>query len=384
MNSSVSCQPPVFYTNSYGKTYSVSTTVELFLYEGLVRLAYLFNQARNKNLEKVKKGELHDGNLYCMLRLQKMGVDAECVELESYFPERFCSFLRDRLLSIYTIHAPLLPKLLVYDLIFSPTAFGTQLLVSLLPLRKRRWVMYDFNILGFLENGRPIKKAIFKWLVGRSAGIVTIGEKERDSLQALFPELAHRIIYLPYGVDCDFFKPIEGVEQGGILGVGVDSGRDYRTLFEATQHFETPILIAGDPGRVKGVRYPIPASVQVRRFAPKDMIMEYAKASAVVIPLDISGRTNDAMGCSSLVEAMAMGKTVVVTRTPTTESYIEHGVNGFLVPPKDPDALREVIKTILSDSDLRQRVGQRAREWVIQNCDADRNANRLKDYFCDL
>ncbi|MGH2637417.1 MAG: glycosyltransferase family 4 protein, partial [Actinomycetota bacterium] len=53
-----------------------------------------------------------------------------------------------------------------------------------------------------------------------------------------------------------------------------------------------------------------------------------------------------------LVEAMAAGVPVVATRAGGIPSIVEHGVNGILVPPRDPESLAEAIDTVLTDSGL--------------------------------
>lgn len=63
----------------------------------------------------------------------------------------------------------------------------------------------------------------------------------------------------------------------------------------------------------------------------------------------------------SLLEAMALGKPVVVTRTGGLSEVVTHDLNGLVVPPGDPGALVDSILEMLSDSDLRQRLGTAAR-----------------------
>ncbi|MCX7863728.1 MAG: glycosyltransferase, partial [Novosphingobium sp.] len=41
---------------------------------------------------------------------------------------------------------------------------------------------------------------------------------------------------------------------------------------------------------------------------------------------------------------------------------VQHGVNGFLVPPKDPGALAEAIETLLRDPERRIQFGVASRQ----------------------
>jgi len=60
-------------------------------------------------------------------------------------------------------------------------------------------------------------------------------------------------------------------------------------------------------------------------------------------------------------EAQASGKPVVAFRTCALPEVIEDGVTGFLVPPRDSTALGEAIVRLLSDSEMRRKMGQNGR-----------------------
>ena len=58
-----------------------------------------------------------------------------------------------------------------------------------------------------------------------------------------------------------------------------------------------------------------------------------------------------------LLEAMASGRAVVASRIPGYAGVIEHGQDGWLVPPQDPVALALALVRILADRELRERLG---------------------------
>jgi len=60
----------------------------------------------------------------------------------------------------------------------------------------------------------------------------------------------------------------------------------------------------------------------------------------------------------SLLEGMAMGKPIVTTDSPGCRETVEEGVNGFLVPPKNPEALANSLKTLVDDAEKRKAFGQ--------------------------
>lgn len=63
----------------------------------------------------------------------------------------------------------------------------------------------------------------------------------------------------------------------------------------------------------------------------------------------------------AIIEAQAMGLPVVATDVGGIYTLVKDGVNGFLVHPKEPDALAEAILKLLRDKKLAERFGAQAR-----------------------
>ena len=75
-------------------------------------------------------------------------------------------------------------------------------------------------------------------------------------------------------------------------------------------------------------------------------------------------------------EAMAMGRPVVTTDMPGCRDTVEQSVNGFLVPPRDTDALVSVLNRFISEPELVVEMGRASRERAEALFDV-RRANRL-------
>jgi glycosyltransferase involved in cell wall biosynthesis len=73
----------------------------------------------------------------------------------------------------------------------------------------------------------------------------------------------------------------------------------------------------------------------------------------------------------AILEPMAMGKPVVAADTPDCRGPVEHGVTGYLVPPRDSKALAAAIAKLIEDPDLRQRFGAKSRQKIEQEFDED-------------
>ena len=72
---------------------------------------------------------------------------------------------------------------------------------------------------------------------------------------------------------------------------------------------------------------------------------------------------------SALREAMAAGRPVVTTDVGVIGEYLEDGVNGYLVPPKSPEALSRKIITLLLDDGWRAKIGEETRKYAKENFD---------------
>ncbi len=350
-----------------------------------MRVLYLFSGIRGGLVEKVKRGVDPGDGTWGMVRLPHFGVEAEHLELEQVFPDAIAKWLRKRVFGNYGAHIPFFFNFFRYDIIFTAGAFYSQLLFTIAKIifrfKRPLWVMHDFSITGFLGNESTLRQKLFRFMVSRAGGIVTVGTEEEQRLKKRFPHLAERIAYIPFGVDIEWFTPCEGEENGGVLAAGVDPDRDWDTLFKACEDLNVEVVAATRP---RGKTVGLPLFVRRGFFTMRELLDEYARASVVVVPLDTSAGINDAMGATALFEAMAVGKALVATSTHTMRSYITHGESGLLVKEGSVEEMRSAIKNLLDDNDLRNRLGRNARAYAEQNLDAEKLAEKLADYFKTL
>ena len=64
----------------------------------------------------------------------------------------------------------------------------------------------------------------------------------------------------------------------------------------------------------------------------------------------------------SLIEATAIGRPIITTQSIGCKDTVDDGVNGFLIPTKNVDALVEKLKLLIDNAELRERMGKAARE----------------------
>lgn len=75
---------------------------------------------------------------------------------------------------------------------------------------------------------------------------------------------------------------------------------------------------------------------------------------------------------TSLLDAMVLKKPIVSTTAGGIPEVVQDGVNGILVPPKDPKALADAIIRLIEDPELRTEYGNTGRRIVEERFTDDR------------
>ncbi|MGB0721269.1 MAG: glycosyltransferase family 4 protein [Gammaproteobacteria bacterium] len=96
-----------------------------------------------------------------------------------------------------------------------------------------------------------------------------------------------------------------------------------------------------------------------RTGAEKDTLFDHADLFA--LPSHVEGLP------MSMLEAMAWGLPVVVTRVGAIPEVVEPGIQGTLVKPGDVSALRDALRAWSSDPQGRRDAGERGRRLVVEN-----------------
>jgi glycosyltransferase involved in cell wall biosynthesis len=85
-----------------------------------------------------------------------------------------------------------------------------------------------------------------------------------------------------------------------------------------------------------------------------------------------------------VLEAMASGTPVVVSRLGGLPEVVEDGVTGFLVEPGNVEELRSRLAQVLGDRRLAERLGQTARERVLETFTWEACAERCLAAYSEL
>jgi glycosyltransferase involved in cell wall biosynthesis len=124
-----------------------------------------------------------------------------------------------------------------------------------------------------------------------------------------------QVCLVPYQVDVSFWRPQPIPEERLVSSAGLEH-RDYQTLFRAVDGLDAAVVVGAashwsrQPTTAFGTERP--ANVTVGSFDYAALRDLFARSSVVVVPLfDVDFQA----GITTILEAMAMGKAVVVTHT---------------------------------------------------------------------
>jgi len=116
------------------------------------------------------------------------------------------------------------------------------------------------------------------------------------------------------------------------------------------------------------------------------IIDSYRRARVIVLPSVYDDRYGfrtlvpELLG-QTLLEGMACGTPAICTDVASMPEVVEDGESGFVVPPNDPAALREKLRFLRDHPDEAARMGQAARQRVLDLFTWDRVVDRCLDAY---
>jgi glycosyltransferase involved in cell wall biosynthesis len=203
---------------------------------------------------------------------------------------------------------------------------------------------------------------------------------------------------IPNGVDLSIFRPASkagarsalGLPHGALVVLFAATSlrrnmwKDYRTVQDgvalAVARMNAPNLLfiaLGDDGQaeehagaaVRFVPYQTEPTAVACYYQAADVYVHAARADTFP---------------NTVLEALACGTPVVATAVGGIPEQVEDGLNGFLVPPGDAPALAERLIRLLSDHELRARMGIQAVEVARRRFDLSSQADAYLDWYREL
>lgn len=218
------------------------------------------------------------------------------------------------------------------------------------------------NTFIFKRRGGQIGNLYFKyikWSINNKYvdKIICYSSSEPEFYAKMFNMSIDKFCFVPLGV-----SRIEGIipSKGDYIFSTGRSNRDYDFLIDALSDTGINIKIACSGYTYQGSSDTGKVEVLQNCFG-KDMQKELAGSFCVVIPLK---DTHISSGQLVILQAMQLGKPVIVTENDTAKDYIENGKTGFIIEKKDTSLIH--VLEGLKDDDLYNKISENEKKVFEQ------------------
>jgi len=276
-----------------------------------------------------------------------------------------------------------------FDLIHAHSALPCG--AAALSLSKRLGIPFVVTVHGLdtyftLQTGGWIGKwcmQISREIYESASNVICISEKVREKVA----EAANARTAIVYnGVDPSLFFPA-AEEHPIILSVGnLIPSKGHALLLRAfvrvaSSFPDWSLEIIGE-GSERGNLIRLVADLRITsrvhflaRCHREEVATAMRRCSVFALPSAYEG-----LGCVYL-EAMASRKAVIGCSGQGIDEIIEHGRNGLLISPGSESELSDALTTLLSNQDLRRRIGRAARRTVLSQHTLAHQAAHLAEIY---
>lgn len=215
-----------------------------------------------------------------------------------------------------------------------------------------------------------VLRPFIRWLWRDADALVAVSNGLRSYAKETSPDLPIQVI--PNAIDLSAFTPAPQRGTNGLvrlLYVGrFNVFKNVETLVEAVGKLsqmdvgEFELNLVGE-GEQRPVLERIVSELGLTRrvnfvgWVARDQIADhYRRADVFVTATTWEGMPN------TVLEAMACGLPIVGTQASGLHELVRDGLNGYLVPTKDPEALAQALARLMGDGYERRRMGRESRK----------------------
>ncbi len=259
-------------------------------------------------------------------------------------------------------------------------------------LGKHPWVLstWGSDIMTDPEKG-PLHRMRAKYVLRNAAWVTSDAQVMTEKIQSLGPA-AENILTFPYGVDTGLFFPSDNPPESG---PGIVSNRKLEPVYSVSTiidafpavrevFHDATLTIAGDGSRRSALGRRAERSIARRAIifvggVDHDRMPALLRDNQIYVSLSLSDTTS-----VSLLEAMACGLFPLVSDIPANREWIEHGVNGFLVPVQQPMKLAQTIIEAWKDRELRESAIRKNLAMVREKAEWKSTMGAVRTLFDEL
>ncbi|AFY32697.1 glycosyltransferase family 4 protein [Calothrix sp. PCC 7507] len=334
-----------------------------------------------------QKRESPEHGLWGATHLHNYGIETDLLPYEKYTAlKKISRFLK---LGDIDLQFRAFLALSKYDLVYSSSQTGTLFLAFLRAigiLRKPVVVKLErpFNV-NFLT------KIILPLFARGHDKILCLSSRVENQLHDEFGIPKSKLALLDWGPDLPSYdeeKQGQSAEMNPPIIISAGNiSRDYNSLAEAVRNLNCSVhiycskssapTIDNLPEQVK-CQYKHPTATTALTW--QDLVMKYEKSYAVAIPLEIPESRVDntpLYGLTSLLDAMAMGKAVIMTyHRQVNIDVVKEGI-GLWVEPGDVKGWEKAIAYLLDHPEETEQMGKRALQLAKEKYNLDTFSSQL-------
>ncbi|KMO71154.1 glycosyltransferase family 4 protein [Mycolicibacterium chlorophenolicum] len=215
-----------------------------------------------------------------------------------------------------------------------------------------------------------------KWALRRASAVWANTDMQLKVLTEFGVPRDRAHLLLNPGIDSMFWHNERDEPANGlVLSVGNDRHRDHDYLVEIMGQVQQRLpgsrlkLITAQP-----VNFPAKLGVKLDHVTHPQLRSMYSESAVVAVALTPNIHVS---GCTSILEAMACERPVVVTAYEGYERYVDHGKTGYLIAPGDKGAFVDALCELLEDPERARQMGHAGRQAVDERFSSEHFMSEL-------
>lgn len=243
-----------------------------------------------------------------------------------------------------------------------------------------------------------LRRKIAKYVIGKADMITCDCETVKNKIIRLTGYDKNKVVTFPWGIELDKFYP--DAEKSVNIRKKLDwldnkiliMNRAFKPVYGIQYFIEAlPEIVSQEPatrviligsGILERQLHSLVTDLRLDGFVkfigsiPIDEMPHYLNAADIYVSVSLSDGTS-----LSLLEAMACALPVVVTKIPANEEWVVDHYNGFLVQSKNPAEISKRILTLLQNSNIRDKMGQKNLAIARDKADWNKNVDKLEGIY---
>lgn len=313
-----------------------------------------------------QSGQYPGHHLWGATHLKQYGVETEILPYEKYgFLKKMSQKLRflgdlDQQLRVLFHSSD-------YDILYAACQTNTFLLSMLRAIGLYRKPM-SIVVHHPIKNKQILQnKWLFALLLNGHDQFLCLTKEIKQQLEQDLAISPDRVHIIEWGTDLAFYNLEEIPPCSNVSPFIISAGktcRDYDTLVRALDGTNIALKIYCSGESAPSIT-DFSTNIEVifkhptgNAISYQDLLVEYQKSLAIAIPLP---ETRNLAGLTSLLDAMALGKAVIITRNQQIDIDIEKEKIGLIVEPGNILGWREAVTYLIEHPEIAIEMGQRGR-----------------------